>query len=91
MTKWTYSAQKGTPGHCFQAQVWDEKDQSIAVIESTKNPEDATAIAKLMSEAPEIKEQHEKMFELLKKCANHPYVMGDLYKKIKSIIKEIEK
>ena len=63
MTKWTYSAQKGTPGHGFGAQVWDEKGQSIARINATNDPKDATAIAKNMSKVPEMREALENIIK----------------------------
>lgn len=94
MTKWTYSPQKGTPGHCFQAQVWNEKDESIAVIEATKNAKDATEIAKLMSEAPQLKEQNEKMHKALKGVIADLIVIGEVHKntreKIESLLKEMK-
>ena len=67
--KWTYSPLKGKPGQCFQAQVFDEKGQAIARIYSTENSREATEIARLVSEAPELKEQNEKMRETLKKIS----------------------
>ena len=98
MTRWTYSPQKGKLGHCFQAQVWNEKGQSIAVIESTKNTKDATATAKLMSEAPKLKEQNQKMHEALKTCKSfidyHSVCLLDFElefkKNIDSLLKEIK-
>jgi len=52
----TFSAQKGTPGHCFAAQIWAEDGSSLAIIEPTENEDDATAIAQLMHASPEMLE-----------------------------------
>lgn len=52
----TYSVQKGSKNNCFMAQVFNDKGKSIAEIESTDNPEEATANAKLFSYAPEMLE-----------------------------------
>jgi hypothetical protein len=51
---WDYSEQKGGPGHCFVAQVWDSEGESLAVLDSTIDPAVATANAKLMASSPEL-------------------------------------
>ncbi len=52
--QWTFSPQKGKPGHCFVAQVWDEHGASLAVIEPTENPAVATERARLLAVAPRL-------------------------------------
>lgn len=42
---WTHSPQEGAPGHCLQAQVWDENGHCLAVLEPSPVPELATATA----------------------------------------------
>lgn len=49
--------QKGPPGHCLVAQVFDANGHSIACIEPTDDPAEATAIAKLFADAPEMQKQ----------------------------------
>ena len=43
---YTYSAQTGTPGHCFMAQVWKPDGTGLVEIESTQDPEEATTTAR---------------------------------------------
>lgn len=35
---WTFSPQEGEPGHCYQAQVWNQDGHSIAALEPTPLP-----------------------------------------------------
>ena len=49
-TPWSSSIQKGTPGHCFQAQVWDKDGNSLACIEPTENPITASIVARFIAE-----------------------------------------
>ena len=51
---YTFSPQRGKPGHCLVAQVWNEKGDSIAIIESTELDKDANQLACLFSKAPEM-------------------------------------
>ncbi len=91
--KYTFSEQKGKPGHCLMAQVWDEDGNSVANIKSTEEEEDATATARLFAEAAETKEQHGKMFEAINLYINGNKSLYDQSKaidKMKSLIKEIE-
>ena len=53
--EWTYSGQKGIPGHCHMAQVW-ANGKNLAEIEPTENEEEATANARLMAAAPDMLE-----------------------------------
>lgn len=53
---WTFSAQRGTPGHCFQAQVWDNTGHTLACIEPTEHQNEATANARLIAVAPDMYE-----------------------------------
>jgi hypothetical protein len=62
---WSYSEQRGSPGHCTLAQVWDSYGNSLAVIEATDDEREATAIARLMAAAPELLEALERVTELL--------------------------
>ena len=50
----TFSEQKGPPGHCFGAQVWGPDGQSVAVIESTDDPANATSFARLFALSPRL-------------------------------------
>lgn len=51
---WDYSPQKGSPGHCWTAQVWDSEGESLAVLDSTIDPSEATANAMMMAAAPDL-------------------------------------
>jgi hypothetical protein len=51
---WSYSEQRGSPGHCTLAQVWDFYGNSLAVIEATDAESEATALARLMAAAPNL-------------------------------------
>ena len=53
---WTHSTQVGVPAHCFCAQVWDADGVSVATIEPTTDPADATATARLFAAAPDLLE-----------------------------------
>lgn len=44
-TPWASSPQKGTPGHCMVAQVWDRDGNRVVDIEPTSDPEDASRLA----------------------------------------------
>lgn len=52
--KWTFSPMKGTHGHCFAAQVWDEEGHNLATIETKNGAIEASANAKLIAAAPEM-------------------------------------
>ncbi len=54
--KWTYSEQRGTPGHCSVAQVWDSNGKSLCCFDSTKQPSLATSRARLTAAAPDLLE-----------------------------------
>ena len=53
----TYSPQRGKPGHCFIAQVWGPAGESVASFDSTDDPAVASgraaALAALLSAAPD--------------------------------------
>lgn len=53
---WSYSEQKGVPGHCIMAQVFqgDEDGTSICAIQPENNPEIATNTARAISAVPEM-------------------------------------
>lgn len=53
---WSYSPQKGKPGHCLMAQVWGLDGTSLACIEPTEDENEASATALLMTSAPELLE-----------------------------------
>lgn len=48
--KWTFSPQKGVPGHCFVAQVWRNGIACLEV-EPTDDPDEASGIAERVCEA----------------------------------------
>ncbi len=64
--KWTYSPMKGKRGHCFCAQVWDVKGNSIATIDSRYGAKKATEIARLMASSQELAEILEKIIREVK-------------------------
>lgn len=81
----TYSVQKGSKNNCFMAQVFNDKGKSIAEIESTDNPEEATANAKLFSKAPEMLLEMEKFCNRVEKGEVRSV---NTYNKFKKLIKE---
>jgi hypothetical protein len=46
-----HSPQKGPPGLCFAAQVWDGEGRSVATLDGTHDPGVATALAALIAQA----------------------------------------
>ena len=61
----SYSEQRGSPGHCTLAQVWDAHGNSLAVIQATDDEGEATAIARLFAAAPMMLKELERVTELL--------------------------
>lgn len=51
---WSYSAQTGPAGHCFVAQVWGPDGCSLASVQTTPDPAEATANAALFAAAPKL-------------------------------------
>lgn len=49
----TYSPQKGTINHCFAAQVWGD-GKSVAVIEPTEDPAEATRLARQFAASTDL-------------------------------------
>ena len=47
---------KGTPGHCFAAQVWDSEGLNIASIDSRYGARKATKYARLFASSPDMYE-----------------------------------
>jgi hypothetical protein len=66
---WSYSEQKGEPGHCMNAQVWDCEGKLLAVLESTIEPSVATANAKAMAAVP-------MMLNALRRIVRHQDYIG---------------
>lgn len=56
--EWDHSAQKATPGRCFQAQIWDSKGNALASVEPTDDEEGATATAAFIAFARNFAEQY---------------------------------
>lgn len=54
--KLTYCSMKGTPGHCFAAQVWDSEGLGIASIDSRYGARKATKYARLFASSPDMYE-----------------------------------
>ena len=53
--KLSFSSQKGTMNHCVMAQVWSDKQETyVARINSTEDEQEATANARLFSNAPDL-------------------------------------
>lgn len=48
---WSHSPQKGIPGHCYVAQVWDRDGETLAAIEPTDQEEGASAVAAFVAAA----------------------------------------
>lgn len=61
---WSFSPQRGTNGHCFQAQVWDSKGDSLAIIESTAFEKYATSDAKFIAASRNIAPELIRVIEL---------------------------
>lgn len=53
---WSFSPQKGKPGHCHMAQVWNSGGWALAQIEPTPDEAVATADAALIAAAPDLLE-----------------------------------
>ena len=53
---WSFSPQKGKPGHCHMAQVWNSAGDALAQIEPTPDEAVATADARLIAAAPDLLE-----------------------------------
>ncbi len=51
---WSHSPQEGGKNHCNVAQVWDANGNSLACIDTTDDPAEATANAALIARAPEL-------------------------------------
>lgn len=49
---WSYSPQKGKPGECFLAQVWDGEGKELATVKATHDESVATSIAQLFAASP---------------------------------------
>lgn len=49
--RYSYSAQRGTPGQCYLAQVFGPDGQSVLSVDSTADPRVATRIAKTCAKA----------------------------------------
>ena len=47
---------KGTPGHCFAAQIWDSEGFSIASIDSRYGARKSTKYARLFASSPDMYE-----------------------------------
>lgn len=47
-----FSPQKGKPGHCMVAQVWDERGNNLAEVEPSADPAYATMICRLFAKSP---------------------------------------
>ena len=85
--KFSSDEQKGKPGHCFAAQVWQENGVSLLHIEPTSNYDEANANAELIADAlntanktgltpSELLEQREELIYTLKELIGS---LGDLY------------
>ena len=61
---WSFSPQRGANGHCFQAQVWDSKGDSLAIIESTAFEKYATSDAKFIAASRNIAPELIRVIEL---------------------------
>lgn len=53
---WSSSEQRGDPGHCFVAQVWDSNGNALASVRPTKDERQSTVDARLIAAAPEMLE-----------------------------------
>lgn len=49
---WSYSPQKGKPGECFLAQVWDGEGKELATVKATHDEKVASSIAQLFAASP---------------------------------------
>ena len=53
-TTWSAAEQKGEPGHCFSAQVFDENGVSIATLDARSDVEAVNSNARLMAASPRL-------------------------------------
>lgn len=74
---WSYSKQHGTKEYCFVAQVWDSENHSLAVIETTSDPDVASATALLISKAPEMLEKLRQILNLSENTGRAGCTYGD--------------
>jgi hypothetical protein len=51
---WSCSEQRGIPGHCMVAQIWDSQGNALASVEPSVDQDQATATARLIAAAPEL-------------------------------------
>lgn len=52
--KFTYCGQDGKAGGCLVAQVWGPDGKSLATIEPSDDPAEATRLARLFAAAPDL-------------------------------------
>ena len=84
---WTYSEQRGTPGHCSVAQLWDSKGKSLARFDSTKQPSLATSRARLTAAAPDLLEVCKELEESSEYWSEYDVPVGIVEKLKKAIAK----
>ena len=73
--------------HCFQAQVWKQDSNSLAVLNSTKEEQEANANALLISKAPEMLEMLKDAAQILRN-GNTSNAKLEMAEKIEQLIKE---
>jgi hypothetical protein len=49
--RYTFNPQRGLPGHCFVAQVWDSVGKSVATFDATVDPATASNYAATLTSA----------------------------------------
>ena len=67
---WSFSPQKGKPGHCHMAQVWNSAGDALAQIEPTPDEAVATADARLIAASPTLLEALKEAHAALKAYEN---------------------
>lgn len=75
---WSSSKQKGNPGHCSVAQVWDNTGKSLAVIEPSEIEIESSATARLMAAAYTMFEELKHQRKNLKKISRSYRLNDDI-------------
>lgn len=74
--KLTYSPMKGTPGHCFAAQIWDAEGFGLASIDSRYGARKATKYAKLFAASPIVLKALQNLLKEVDELIDHVIDQG---------------
>lgn len=59
--EYTFSPQKGKPGKCFTAQIWDVEGKNLAILEATYNEAEINSFAEIMTDSLNVYSETEKL------------------------------